>query len=91
MTHPRTFILHSDPGHGWLQVHIHDLAPLGLSVSSFTKYSYTCEEYLFLEEDEDAGRFIRAYVAKHGEEPIVVNRYTPGQSEVRIYNRLRAA
>ena len=87
----RTFIHHCDSGHGWLQVHIADLAPVGLSVASFTKYSYCCEDYLFLEEDEDAGRFLSAYEATHGVRPAIVEKYTPGQSEVRFYTRLRAA
>lgn len=87
----RTFIFHSDSGHGWLQVHIADLAPLGFSTQSFTKYSYTCEDYLFLEEDEDAGRFMRAFVAKHGREPQIINKHKPHNSEIRSYCRLRVS
>lgn len=84
------YYYHTDPGHGWLQVHIADLAPLNLTVQSFTRYSYTREDYLFLEEDEDAGIFMRAYEAKHGEEPEIVTVPCDVPHVIRSYTHLRA-
>lgn len=48
---------HEDAGHGWLRVPFVELIELGVQP---TEYSYTDGEYAYLEEDEDAGRFLRA-------------------------------
>ena len=57
----RKFKFHFDAGHGWLQVHLTDLHDLGLAPADFTKYSYRKGDWLYLEEDLDAGTFIRSY------------------------------
>ena len=43
----------SDSGHGWLRVPIGELEP-----HEYTRYSYRNEDYAFLEEDCDAGKFL---------------------------------
>lgn len=49
-----TFI--SDPGHGWLKVPLADL-PTGFEPSF---YSFKDKHYAYLEEDCDAGAFLKA-------------------------------
>lgn len=48
---------HNDAGHGWLRVPFVELIELGLQP---TEFSYTDGEYAYLEEDLDAGNFLRA-------------------------------
>ena len=63
----QTFTFHSDPGHAWLEVSRADLAELGLTAASFSRYSYVGSEgEMYLEEDCDAGIFLTAFEAKRG-------------------------
>ena len=64
----KTFTFHTDPGHGWLEVTVADIADLGLTRKDFSSYSYTMRGILYLEEDCDAPVFIKAFKAKHGED-----------------------
>ena len=48
---------HEDAGHGWLRVPFVELIEMGVQP---TEYSYTDGQYAYLEEDEDAGRFLHA-------------------------------
>jgi len=50
-----------DPGHGWLGVPMDELVNLGI-VDNITPYSYhdTAKGMVWLEEDCDAGTFLRA-------------------------------
>jgi hypothetical protein len=47
----------SDPGHGWLVVPIADVKASGAVISP---YSYVRGELAYLEEDLDAGSYLRA-------------------------------
>ena len=49
-----------DPGHAWLQVNKQTLEDFGLSPADFSEFSRTDGHDLYLEEDCDAGIFIRA-------------------------------
>jgi hypothetical protein len=69
-----TLVFHTDPGHGWLQVPRKMLTELGIS-GEISPYSYEWGDYVFLEEDMDAGTFGQAYVKKHGKSPEFVARY----------------
>ena len=60
------FTFHSDAGHGWLEVSLHDLHDVGVSLDQLSAYSYRQGDRLFLEEDCDAGVFAKAYEKKHG-------------------------
>ena len=64
-----TLTYHLDPGHGWLEVSQADLNDAGLSYTDFSACSYTDGAHLFLEEDCDMATFMRAYKAKHGQDP----------------------
>lgn len=48
-----------DPGHGWLQVPMEYLDKLGVK-DHISTYSYALPGLAFLEEDLDAGTFLRA-------------------------------
>lgn len=58
---------HDDPGHGWLEVSELELRDLGIA-DEITAYSYRREGRVYLEEDQDAGTFLRAWEARHGRE-----------------------
>jgi len=53
---------HQDAAHGWLEVKQHDIKRAGLTMANFSKYSYISNtgNTLYLEEDQDALKFIRA-------------------------------
>lgn len=65
----------NDPGHGWLEVSWTDLKSLGLNPSDFSTYSYRNGNTFYLEEDCDAAKFLKAYEAKHGTTPDIVDVY----------------
>lgn len=54
-----TFTLHSDPGHGWLEVPRGLLDTLGIA-GDISTYSYIRGDTAYLEEDCDASRFVEA-------------------------------
>jgi len=54
-----TYIFHSDPGHGWLEVTRAELKKLGI-LDKITDFSYQRADKVFLEEDQDATTFIEA-------------------------------
>jgi hypothetical protein len=55
-----------DPGHGWLEVSLHELSELGL-VNKISTCSYVSSDYqsVYLEEDIDMGFFIEAKVGPY--------------------------
>lgn len=71
-----TLTFHTDPGHGWLEVPISDLADVGLAIGDFSGYSYLCSRAVYLEKDCDAGFFMRTYEAKYGKRPDYTERYS---------------
>lgn len=60
----KTFIFHTDCGHGWLQVPIKDLVELEL-LREISRCSYCDEESVYLEEDRDAPIFINKFMEKN--------------------------
>ena len=61
----KTYVFHTDPGHGWLAVPFKDLYALGIE-DKISGYSYVKGKTAYLEEDCDAAVFINAYKAKFG-------------------------
>jgi len=57
----RKFKFYYDAGHGWLQVHLKDLQDINLGTYDFSGFSYRNGDWLYLEEDLDAGTFIRQW------------------------------
>ena len=49
------YLFISDPGHGWLRVSKEEVKPIKDKISS---YSYMDRNYVYLEEDCDAGEFL---------------------------------
>jgi hypothetical protein len=60
--------LHTDAGHGWLEVPKREVEALGVKLSH---YSYQDKSNFYLEEDCDLTAFLRAYKNKFGDSPII--------------------
>ena len=75
-----TFIF--DPGHGWLQVPLTDIAALGIE-GNISEYSFIDGIYAYLEEDCDYAVFVEACRARNAPLPEIRERY------VERFNRIR--
>ena len=81
------FTLYYDAGHGWLAVTEAEAALVGLTEGDFSAYSYKFGDTLYLEEDLDAGIFVRAWEAARGE--ILIHAVDHGDySPIRNYARV---
>lgn len=60
----RKFNFFCDPSHGWLAVKRPELVELGIE-TQISGYSYQKGDYVYLEEDSDAPKFMDAWEAKH--------------------------
>lgn len=80
----RTFVFHTDPGHGWLEVPKELVKQLKVRVSQF---SYQDRNNYYLEEDCDAPRLIDALKA-NGIEYKVISKNTDYDSPIRSYSRV---
>ena len=60
--------LHTDAGHGWLEVPKKEAEALGVKPS---RYSYQQGDSYYLEEDCDLTAFLRAYQNKFGGSPTI--------------------
>lgn len=78
----KTYVFHTDPGHGWIAVKRSELTRLGI-LDKISHYSYQRGETVYLEEDCDYHTFV---VAKEtaGEEFTCRDSYTE-HSPVRSY------
>lgn len=83
----KQYLFHSDPGHGWLEVPETDLAALGMKKRDFSSYSYQKDEVLYLEEDDDASKFINRYKEIHGDFKYTVQDYND-EAPIRNYRRI---
>lgn len=83
-----TYIMHTDPGHGWLEVPVSHLQELGLQMADFTRYSYRKGDVVYLEEDCDLALFWVRYEAQHGRSPNTRRLHTNVDSAIRTYTRL---
>jgi len=69
-----TFTIHTDPGHGWIEVPLTIIAKLGIA-KDISSYSFTDGRNAYLEEDCDAWVFVQAFEKAHGERPEIVDSY----------------
>ena len=84
------YMFFADPGHAWLRVKRAELVDLNIA-GQITPYSYQHGDYVYLEEDLDAGAFLQA---KYGTEisfaelerrGVLVSRHTNNESHIRRY------
>lgn len=80
------YTFHEDPGHGWLEVPRAALVELGIA-HRITGYSHQAGQVVYLEEDCDAGTFVRAWEVYVGQPwshvANSVTRHTNGDSGIR--------
>lgn len=55
----KTYTYFTDPGHGWLRVKRAELNDLGIA-NKISPYSYMRGDYVYLEEDCDMAKFMKA-------------------------------
>lgn len=73
----RTYTFVNDPGHAWLKVPL----KLALQVPGISTYSYVGKAHAYLEEDCDAGRYLRAM---HPDKDYRIREtYTKGRARIR--------
>ena len=86
----KTFTFYGDAGHAWLAVRTSDLEDIGLTLQEFSPYSYRNGGTVYLEEDCDAGVFVRQWKAIHGD---FVHKLVDhgNRSRIRSFDRLPAA
>ena len=78
------FIFHGDPGHAWLEVPLSLIKEYGLE-KDISSYSYINEKsgMVFLEEDSDMPKFLKAFQRETGLIPDLFDNYTKSDSTVR--------
>lgn len=84
------FNFYSDPGHGWLRVDLASITAVGLTPASFSQYSYQQGPWLYLEEDQDASTFVKAFMDRHNRPPVVKEHHSNEDSVIRNYPRIAA-
>jgi hypothetical protein len=81
----KTYVFHSDPGHGWLAVKKSELRYLNLE-QKISTYSYMKGDTVYLEEDCDASEFVKAYTECFGKRPTFKESYLEN-TPIRYYPR----
>lgn len=89
MTKSKTFDVYSDPGHAWVKVHKTFLVKLigKFWRQTFTPFSYERGEWVYLEEDADASRFVH-WCRANGIEPKWREHHADKRSRIRNYDVL---
>ena len=77
----RNLAFHNDPNHNWLEVPLNDLTTFGVG-DEISSRSYQDEANAYLEEDVDAGVYLRA-AREAGWLITTEDRYVEGDSFVR--------
>lgn len=85
----KVFRAYADPGHAWVKVSKVFLREVcGMNWRSvFTNFSYEHNDWVYLEEDVDAGRFVK-HCNAYGIEPIIKVSHTNNRSRIRSYDPL---
>lgn len=73
---------YTDDGHGWLRVDKGMLSKLGIA-ERISEYSYMNGSNVYLEEDVDAGIYIKAYEETHPDVKLDVVSYHETDSFIR--------
>lgn len=85
----KVYVLHTDPGHGWLAVKRQELTDLSIA-DKITTYSYVKGGTVYLEEDCDLSTFFAAYRTKHGVDPQYRTSYRD-RTAIRSFDPYRVA
>ena len=80
----KTFTFFNDPGHGWMKVPRELLVELGVE-SKISTYSYQKGDFVYLEEDCDAG-IVLDLLKEQGVTPDIKSKHTDRQSRIRSYD-----
>lgn len=81
----KTYVFHTDPGHGWIAVKKREIEALGFG-DKISVYSYVKGDTVYLEEDCDAALFFNAYRAVFGVDPKYRDSYLE-RTPIRYYDR----
>ena len=84
---PRKYVVYADPSHAWLKAPRAHLIELGI-LSQITPYSYQRGDWVYLEEDQDAGTLVNALKAC-GVEVTFAEHHTDNNSRIRNYCSFR--
>lgn len=84
---PKKYTFFSDPGHAWLRVPRKDIDALGIA-DKISSYSYQKKDYAYLEEDKDAGTFLKA-VKSAGWKYTIKESNTNSQSKIRNFDTFK--
>ena len=87
MTTQMTLTIHTDRGHGWLEISNEDMRTLGLTRSSFSEFSYQDQYGVYAEEDMDAYAAIKSHKKLFGTEPVIKNIHFEGDHPIRNKSR----
>jgi hypothetical protein len=80
----KTFVVYSDPGHGWAKVPCSLIADLGIA-GDITHYSYQRNGFAYLEEDLDLYTFVKAFREANQCDPVFRERNSNNYSKIRNY------
>lgn len=83
----KTYVFHSDPGHGWLAVKKSELTELQV-MGLITEYSYMNGDTVYLEEDCDMHTFVSRFEQILGQKPKLRHSYLEN-TPIRYYARFR--
>jgi len=84
MNKEKTYIFHSDSGHGWLAVKREELIELNIE-TEISQFSFEKGKTIYLEEDRDLTIFFITFRQKYGHDPIFRESYIDGRSPIRSY------
>jgi hypothetical protein len=79
----RNLTLHNDPSHGWLEIKRADLIALGIE-DDISRFSYEKGSKVYLEEDCDMTRYIRAAARAGWKVDIDYSVHTNSDSFIRL-------
>ena len=89
MSTPNTFTWHCDDSHEWLEVSPAQLKLAGVSIVSFSQFSYRADNgVVYLEGDCDADMFLRNWAVSLLPSPVFSEARVPGMSPIRNLARL---
>lgn len=83
----KKFTFYTDPGHGWLKVD-REVLEATMDGNDISTFSYARGRWVFLEEDADAPKFIKAYEEKYGCKVAITHKKQASKSsKIRGYDR----